>query len=230
MRKSGNELTDRPKVNHGGTTDVLSDLLDTLRMATFIYGRFEVGAPWGFRLPDEQSARIIVVVRGAARVEVAGSRRPLALSAGDLAPLPHGGAATLRHAEGSGLHLLGDNECRQISAAEPVRFGSDGTQTTLIIAAFRFRATHRTQSIQRLARAIHIPAGDSATSPSLTSAMQMLATESATRAPGSAVIVNRLADILLVQAILASIARSGCPEHEFRPLPDSRTRKPHHLL
>src|SRR5258708_6990314 len=225
MPKSRNELTDRPKVDHVGTTDVLSDLLDTLRLATFIYGRFEVGAPWGFRLPDEQSARIIVVVRGAARVEVAVSRRPLGLSAGDLALVPRGGAHKVRDAEGSELHLLGDNECRQISAAEPVRFGSDGTQTTLIIAAFRFRATHRTQSIQRLARAIHIPAGDSATSPSLTSAMQMLATESATRAPGSAVIVNRLADILLVQAIRAFIAGSGCPEHGLRSLADSRIGK-----
>src|SRR5258708_38889770 len=109
MPKSRNELTDRPKGNHGGTTDVLSDLLDTLRMATFIYGRFEVGAPWGFRLPDEQSARIIVVVRGAARVEVAGRRRPLALSAGDRARLAHGGAHALGDAEGRGIHLTGDN-------------------------------------------------------------------------------------------------------------------------
>src|SRR5258708_21998806 len=163
MPKSRNELTDRPKVDHVGTTDVLSDLLDTLRLATFIYGRFEVGAPWGFRLPDEQSARIIVVVRGAARVEVAGSRRPLALSAGDLALLPHGGAHTLRDAEGSELHLLGDNQCRQISAAEPVRFGSDGTQTTVIIPAFRFPPTPRTPSLHRPPPAIHIPAAHSAT-------------------------------------------------------------------
>src|SRR5260370_39463131 len=104
MPKSRNELTDRPKVNHVGTTDVLSDLLDTLRLATFIYGRFEVGAPWGFRLPDEQSARIIVVVRGAARVEVAGSRRPLALSAGGPALLPPGGGRTPRDAARSAPH------------------------------------------------------------------------------------------------------------------------------
>src|SRR5260221_13855360 len=132
MPKSRNELTDRPKVDHVGTTDVLSDLLDTLRLATFIYGRFEVGAPWGFRLPDEQSARIIVVVRGAARVEVAGSRRPLALSAGDLALMPHGGAHTTRDAEGSELHLPGDHEWPKIRPAQPARFGGEGTPTPCI--------------------------------------------------------------------------------------------------
>jgi AraC-like DNA-binding protein/mannose-6-phosphate isomerase-like protein (cupin superfamily) len=220
MPKGRNKLIHRPAKHGAGTTDVLSDLLDTLRLATLMYGRFEVGAPWGFRLPDEKSARIIVVVRGAARVGVAGSKRPLALSAGDLALLPHGGPHTLRDADGSPLRALGDAECRQIDAAEPVRFGGNGTQTTLIIAAFRFRATHRTQSIQRLARAIHIPAGDAAASPSLASAMQLLAAESATRAAGSAVIVNRLADVLLVQAIRAFIARSGCPEHGLRSLAD----------
>src|SRR5258708_32453117 len=104
MPKSRNELTDRPKVDHVGTTDVLSDLLDTLRLATFIYGRFEVGAPWGFRLPDEQSGRIIVVVRGAARVEVAGSRRPLALPAGGVGRRPDGGALTVAGAEGAPLY------------------------------------------------------------------------------------------------------------------------------
>src|SRR5258708_40068574 len=123
MPKSRNELTDRPKGNHGGTTDVLSDLLDTLRMATFIYGRFEVGAPWGFRLPDEQSARIIVVVRGAARVEVAGSRRPLALSAGGPALPPPGGAPPQRDAAGPELHLLGGDEGRRIRPPAPLRFG-----------------------------------------------------------------------------------------------------------
>src|SRR5436190_17841828 len=114
MPKRPNKLIDRPNTIGVGKTDVLSDLLDTLRLATLVHGRFEVGAPWGFRLPDEKSARIIVVVRGAARVEVAGGTCPLALSAGDLALLPHGGPHVLRDADGSALHVLGDIECRQI--------------------------------------------------------------------------------------------------------------------
>jgi AraC-like DNA-binding protein/quercetin dioxygenase-like cupin family protein len=222
MPKHRNKLINRPNTQGSGTTDVLSDLLDTLRLATLMYGRFEVGAPWGFQLPDEKSAHIIVVVRGAVRVEVAGGARALALSAGDLALLPHGGPHTLRDADGSALHVLGDTECRQISVAQPVRFGGNGQQTTLIIASFRFRAAHRTQSVQRLARCIHIPAGDAATQPPLASTMQLLAVETATRAPGSTVIVNRLADILLVQAIRAFIAGGGCPEHGLRSLADSQ--------
>jgi AraC-like DNA-binding protein len=225
MVKRRNKLMDRPEIRIGRTIDVLSDLFDTLRLATVTHGRFEVGAPWCFQLPDDESAHIIVAVRGAARVEVAGDARPLALSAGDLVLLPHGGLHTLRDAEGSALHALGETECGAIRAAQPVRFGGDGAQTTLIIAAFRFRATHRALSIQRLARSIHIAAGNPAVSSSMASALQLLAAESAAHAPGSAVIVNRLADVLLVQAIRAFIAGSGCPEHGLRALGDPQIGK-----
>lgn len=204
---------------------MLSDLFDTLRLATVMYGRFEVGAPWGFRLPDDESAHIIVVVRGGTRVEIAGGAKPLVLSAGDLVLLPHGGPHTLRDAEGSALYTLGETECRAIRMAEAVRFGGDGPQATLIVAAFRFRAVHRALSIQRLARSIHIPAGNAAVSSSMASALQLLAAESASRAPGSAVIVNRIADVLLVQAIRAFIAGSGCPEHGLRALGDPQIGK-----
>src|SRR4051812_9479891 len=127
MPKRRNKLINRPNTRHAGAVDVLSDLLDTLRLATLMHGRFELGSPWGFQFPDEKSACIVVVVRGAARVEVAGGARPLVLSAGDLALLPHGGPHTLRDADGSALHVLGDAECRQVSIAETVRFGGNGT-------------------------------------------------------------------------------------------------------
>jgi AraC-like DNA-binding protein len=225
MLKRRKTLMNRPYIGVDRTIDVLSDLFDTLRLATVTHGRFELGAPWGFQLPDDESAHIIVAVRGSARIEVAGSARALALSAGDLALLPHGGPQTLRDAEGSPLHALGETECGAIRTAQPVRFGGDGAQTTLIVAAFRFRAAYRALSLQRLARAIHIPAGDAAVSPSMASALHLLAAESASHAPGSAVIVNRLADVLLVQAIRTFIAGSGCPEHGLRALGDPQVGK-----
>jgi len=230
MPKRRKKLTDRPEIRTpeirtGGSIDVLSDLLDTLRLATRTHARFELGGPWGFQLPDEESAHIIVALRGGARVETAGGAKPLVLSAGDLVLLPHGGLHTLRDAEGSALHAFGETECGAIRTAQPIRFGGGGVQTTLIIAAFRFRAAHRALSLQRLARVIHIPADDATASPSMASALQLLAAESVSHAPGSAVIVNRLADILLVQVIRAFIAGSGCPEHGLRALADPQIGK-----
>src|SRR5262245_4829779 len=111
MARRARELSDRPHSlddgaiarksgRAGGSVDVLADLLDSLRASTLVYGRFELGAPWGFELPDTEATHLIAVARGAARLEVGGARRPLSLSAGDLALLPHRGAHTLRDAKG----------------------------------------------------------------------------------------------------------------------------------
>jgi len=146
---------------------VLTDLLDTLRMSTLVYGRFELAAPWGIRLPDTSAAHLIVVARGGVHLEVAGVDAPLALSAGDLALLPHGGAHTLRSARGAALAALGGADCERIRRGEPIRIGGSGARTSLVIGTFTFHVAHRSVSIQRLARAIHVAANDPATPPGL---------------------------------------------------------------
>lgn len=204
------------------TADVLTELLDTLRESTLVYGRLELGAPWGIQLPDLHAAHFIVVGRGMAHLEVDGVRTPISLSAGDLALLPRGGAHVLRDDEGSALLPLGQAACRQMLANEPIRLGGRGQCTTLVIGAFRFRAAHRALSIQRLARVIHVPSGSSQAFPWLASTVQVLVAESTSRSPGAAVVVNRLADVLLVQAIRSFIAGGQCPEHGLRALADAR--------
>ena len=214
MIRPPKELTDRP------ATDVLAELLDTLRLATIMYGRFELGAPWGIQLPDDDVAHLVVVGRGAARLDVAGADRPVVLEAGDLALLPHGGAHALRDAAGSALRVLGPAECRRIRAAQPVRLGGAGAATTLVMGAFRFRTAHRSLSLQRLSRCVHIAADDPAASKWLPSTVRMLIAESSAVDPGAAIVVNRLADVLLVQAIRTFIARSDCGRHGLRALAD----------
>jgi len=203
------------------TADVLAELLDTLRTATLVYGRLELGAPWGIQLPDREAAHLIVVVRGGAHLEVDGVRAPLSLSAGDLALLPHGGTHTLRDGRGNRLRPLGEAECRHVRAAEPIRLGGRGARTTMVVGAFRFRAAHRAVSIQRLARVIHVPASDPRAFPWLTPTVQLFIAESSSRSPGSTVVMNRLADVLLVQAIRTFIAGGRCPEHGLRALADA---------
>src|SRR5262249_54353114 len=138
MARKPKELTDRPPgedatLTDAPSADVLADLLDTLRLATIMYGRFELAAPWGFQLPDDDVAHIVVVGRGGVYLQPDGADRPVGLSAGDMALLPHGGAHTLRDAAGSALQVLGPAECRRIRAAQPVRLGGDGARTTLVI-------------------------------------------------------------------------------------------------
>ena len=145
------KLPKRPSNADDGTADVLADLLDTMRLGTLVYGRFELGAPWGIQFPEDGAAHLIVVGRGGARLEVDRARAPVALSSGDLALLPHGGAHTLRDAAGSPLRALGAPDCRRIHRNGAIALGGKGARTTLVIGAFRFRAAHRARALIELA-------------------------------------------------------------------------------
>ncbi len=151
---------------------------------------------------------------------VHGVQAPLVLSAGDVALLPHGGPHRLRDARGSALTPFGERECRRAQTCQPIRFGGHGRPTTLVVCAFRFRAAHHSLSIQRLARSIRLATGDPATSPALSASTQLLIEESASTKPGSTVVVNRLAGILLIHAIRTHLAGSQCAAHGLRAVAD----------
>ncbi|MGJ4952125.1 AraC family transcriptional regulator [Bradyrhizobium sp. HKCCYLS20291] len=201
-------------------TDVLTDLLDTMRLGTLVYGRFELAAPWGFRLPDSRAAHIVVVGRGSARLEVDGRRAPLNLSAGDVVFLPRGGSHVLRDSKGSALLAFGGAECRSLRDTRTVKLRRDGAQAVLVVCAFQFRAAHRMFSVQRLARSIHVPATHGTRPPWLASTVEQFVAESSSQEPGATVVMSRLADVLLVQAIRFYIAGNECAAHGLRALSD----------
>ncbi|KRR24827.1 AraC family transcriptional regulator [Bradyrhizobium lablabi] len=201
-------------------TDVLTDLLDTMRLGTLVYGRLELGAPWGFQLPDRGAAHIVVVGRGSARLEVDGRRAPLNLSAGDVVFVPRGGSHILRDSKGSALFAFGESECRSFRDTRSVKLSRGGLQTVLVVCAFQFRAAHSTFSMQRLARSIHVPATHAARPPWFASTVEQFVAESSSQEPGAMVVMSRLADVLLVQTIRFYIAGNECAAHGLRALSD----------
>ena len=225
MSPSPKEFAGRLEPLDEQSSDVLADVLDTMRLSTVIYGRFELCAPWGIQFCSRPGAHIVLLARGSARLEVEGVEGAVSLSAGDLALLPHGGGHTLRDAEGSPLHLLGQGECKRAQGVGPIRLGGNGARTTLVVGSFRLGAAPRTLLFERLPRLIHIAADDPAMASSLASTAQLLITESASSSPGASVVMSRLADILLVQALRTHIAGSQHPVGGLRALADPQIGK-----
>jgi AraC-like DNA-binding protein len=212
-------LTDPPETP---PTDVLTDLLETLRQDTLVYGSFDLGAPWGIRLPDDDWAYLIVTGRGSWVLAADGAGPPVTVSAGDLLLLPHGGGHILRDGAHTPVRVVMSAGCAQVHETLPVRLGGDGPRTTLVLAAFRFRPAHRSVSIHRLPPMIHVPCGHPASSPGLTSALALLVAESSSGRPGASVVMSRLADILLIEAIRVQIATRDCAGHGLRALGDEQ--------
>ncbi|MBM7117244.1 AraC family transcriptional regulator [Archangium primigenium] len=221
MPASPNLLPERPE-HLDGRVDVISDVLETLRFTTLLFGRFELGAPWATRLPKKPNATFYVLVRGHLRLRVEGLAQPLHVSAGDVVLVPRGSA-----------HVLDDGarpaplprdfvppERMRGSLLEPLRLGGAGPVSTLITGCFRFGEGSHNPLLSSLPPALHLAAHDGRVASWLASTVQLIAAESAAPGPGSAIILGRLADVLLVQALRLRAETARAEDAGLRALAD----------
>ena len=119
--------------------DVLTDVLQTVRVSSICYGRVELQAPWGVEVDKSEAASFHVVLRGNCYLEVEGRPEPVALTSGDLFALPHGHSHVLRDALDTPPRPLGDliKSC-PVAVGSTLRAGGTGAPATLVCGAFRF--------------------------------------------------------------------------------------------
>ncbi|RKH34702.1 AraC family transcriptional regulator [Corallococcus praedator] len=192
-------------------TDVVSDVLETLRFKTLLFGRFELGAPWALRLPSKVNASFYVVTRGGLRLQVEGSAQPMFLSAGDVVLLPRATAHVLDDGARKVPRDFIPPQQLRAAAGTDVRLGGPGATTTLITGCFQFGVDPTHPLLRAFPPIIHLSTQESGRASSLAATVQLLSAETAEPGPGSALVVGRLADVLLVQALRAQalLAQSG---------------------
>ncbi|MEM9458384.1 MAG: AraC family transcriptional regulator [Myxococcota bacterium] len=134
----------------------------------------------------------------------------LSLSAGDVVLVPRGSAHVLddgsrskpptrRHRAAIDSEVLGQS----------TRLGGDGPQSSLVAGCFRF-ASGEHPLLRALPPTIHLRSDDARGDRRLATAVELMVTESAARGPGSELILGRLADVLLAQALrVLSTATEG---------------------
>src|ERR1051326_2221099 len=81
--------------------DLLSEVLQDLRLARASYGRSELTAPWGIEIPFKEGVRFHFVAEGSCWMLTA-SQAPLFMESGDVVLLPHGTG-----------HVIADNPVRR---------------------------------------------------------------------------------------------------------------------
>ena len=218
MPGSAEELSDRPE-HLDAERDVIADVLETMRFSALFFGRFELGAPWVVRVPAKPTSSFYVVARGSLRLAAAGLEGPLVLGTGDVVLLP-GGAS----------HALDDGLRRAVSARDvispeslrgaPRKLGGEGPTTVLIVGCFSFSAGATHPLLSALPPVIHLPAGEPRLPPSFAATVQLIAAESAAPGPGSAIVLGRLADVLLVHALRLRATLAEPDEVGLRALSD----------
>jgi AraC-like DNA-binding protein len=206
MPQSLVSLSERPRRIgwRAEAADVLTTVMDAVRLRSRIFCRSELRAPWGMSLPASDYAHFHVVERGGAWLRLRG-QEPVALAGGDLVVVPRGTGHTLTDSLATKARPLSEMAGHRgdEGGCLVMRGGGDGAETQLVCGSFRFERKEAHPLLALLPPVIHLrPEGGHATE-WLEATLRFLAWETREARPGTETIVSRLTDVLFVQVLRA---------------------------
>jgi AraC-like DNA-binding protein len=190
-----------------GDTDVVSDILRSVRVRSTVWCRSELRAPWGFGTDAHETAAFHVVTAGRCWLEVQGDGAQRRLDAGDLVVLPTGRRHWLRDDPATPAPAL-----ERLLASHPLdgqgrlRGGGSGARTALLCGGFALEGGDAHPLLVALPPVIHVRGVRGRPLPWVAATLRLVGAESDATAPGSEAVVSRLADALLTQALRVAVA------------------------
>jgi AraC-like DNA-binding protein/mannose-6-phosphate isomerase-like protein (cupin superfamily) len=174
--------------------DVLADVLGVSLLRHALYKPIEARAPWGLRLGPRPRATFYLVARGTAWLEVDGEE-PLRLAAGDAALLPHAAPHTLRDGPTTVPAMVCEGTRVGIR-----KIGGRGAITSLLAGFFEL-GPRPPVLLSGMPRLVPLVAENRDLDPWLAATLQLLLAETSAPGPASPLVLQRLADVLFVQAL-----------------------------
>lgn len=188
--------------------DPLSDILTMFAVQKVATIRFESAGPYALRFGAYDHVKFGAVLTGHTRLWVQGNPVPLELGPGDCYLLTDG--MPYRTANSDDAVEVDGNSFFAGARGEDgvIRLGGDPPDKIVIGGRFVFDEEGAGWLREALPPMIHIEATSPAAS-ALRDTLRLLGTEAGGGALGEGVVVDRLADILLVQALRAWLAEEG---------------------
>jgi AraC family transcriptional regulator, alkane utilization regulator len=196
--------------------DVLSDVLQTIRLEGALFLNTECHEPWCMNVPPgADMARMLypaasnvvichTVLEGRCWIQPAGGA-PMALAAGDVVAIPHGDA----HLVGSGLQYapVSIQDSIKIKAPElkPMRYGGDGNRTVLVCGWFAYDRDVPNPLVSVLPQIFRSAMGGRPAGPWLEQSIRYALEAAASGQPGSSAVATKVAESLFVETLRAYI-------------------------
>jgi AraC-like DNA-binding protein len=194
----------RPACPPAEADDLLSEVLQDLRLARASYCRSEFTAPWGVEMPYAEGVRFHFVAEGTICMLTAG-QEPLWLEAGDLVLLPHGTGHAIADEPRRRPQPLKELAPQLVGNSTYRLAGGRGGPRSLVVCctiAFDGPTAH---PLLELLPDVLVVRGSTQHESSLPILLNLLASEVASQRIGSATIMTRLADIVMTQIVRAWI-------------------------
>lgn len=194
--------------------DVLTDVLESISAKSLLLGRLDLTAPWGlaFDPKPDHGLSFFIVSRGSAVLETSdGETRWLA--GGDFVLMCQPAAKTLRDHPDSPVvpaaSVITKSSVRQDCRPGGVFcHGGGGTLTSIIGGRIDIDNMAHNPLLRSLPATIHVRGEHVSPASWLETTMQFLSSEMHSDQPGASTVVNRLVDVLLVQAVRTHLAES----------------------
>lgn len=186
--------------------DTLSYLLSTIQMRSATYATIRLERPWGVLIPASPAAAVHAILAGECWLQVGDDNPSVHLGPGDVVVLPHGHAHAFRDRPGSAVTPIGPfvpGEPRDLRAKEPLVSSPDAS--AVVCGHLWFNEPTTSPLVATLPALLHLRADDAAAG-WLSSILTVVAAENDRPTAGGRVVLDRLSDVIVIQAIRAHLS------------------------
>lgn len=195
--------------------DLLSEILQTVKLRGTVYFHARFESPWGMEIPNGAYANYHIVTRGNCWLKTRNPQQCIRLNKGDMALFPRGDSHTLVDAPDSTAvsaeELL--NNGRKTQGDEIVFGGQGSRSTSLICGHFEYNRDYPHPLFETLPSLIHLSSQDVNNSNWFATASEMAAQISASSNMGKEAVINRLAESLFIQTMIDYLQSLEDPEN-----------------
>src|SRR5215475_13650901 len=179
--------------------DALTAVLAVAGVRGTVAATFSAAEPWGLSLDAVPGAAFHAVTDGIVWLRIA-ARPSLWLMPGDVVLLPTGIAHSLASAPDADTVPFDHAAAEQaLAAGDELRLGTGIPQTRILCASYHQDPAVTVPLLTLLPDVLHIPSRRA--SPALDTTLRLLAHEISRPQPGTAAVLNRIVDILLIQLL-----------------------------
>ncbi|MEM7427348.1 MAG: AraC family transcriptional regulator [Pseudomonadota bacterium] len=193
--------------------DLLSSILDQMKLAGTLYFRTEFTAPWGVEVPRFKNvSRFHFVHRGRATVRIEGSDSAVSLDQGDLIIITRGASHILADDPDTPAETVDEIVTRSgFKGVGALVYGSHdaGHETQLICGHFAFDPEANHPLLDALPAFILIRQDAVLSDQWLDSTLRGIAAEAGRGSPGGDLIAHKLSEIIFAQAVRSHLRSEG---------------------
>ena len=193
--------------------DVFSNILDRISLKSSFYYRASLSGQWGVDMPkDKDMARFHIVTEGDFWLEIEGSIEKTKVSTGDIVIVFHGKQHLMLNQQKTKpieAQVLLEKADEYMPGELLLYANGSGKTTNIICGHFQFQNGRSHPIIQNLPSLLHIKNEENSHSPWLGTILDFVDFESKQPKPGTRTLIQKLTEVIFIQAIRVYLERGG---------------------